>query len=230
MYSTWYVRPIPHGRPGRRCALLEYRSSVLELLGELARAPDPGRADRPLDRRRDHRPDDAVGTDSIQWWGKVFTDQRHRREALELVRLAQSLGAWAAMHFPHERASTSPTSSLAPGARKDPFYVHLRDQPLFGVAGIWERKRGEDGAEGLSCALITLPANELLTEVHNGMLRMPAALRDEDHAAWLTGSPEQAKEAFDPYPSDRMEAWRVSRRQYANKVPDDGALIERVGQ
>lgn len=117
-----------------------------------------------------------------------------------------------------------------PDGRKEPFYVPIRDRTIFGVAGIWERKRGEDGAEGLSCALITTPANGLMAEVHNEKLRMPAVLREEDHAARLTGSPEQAIQALEPYPSDSMEAWRVSRRLYANKAPDDEGLIDRVGQ
>ncbi|HZT03838.1 MAG TPA: SOS response-associated peptidase [Steroidobacteraceae bacterium] len=115
-----------------------------------------------------------------------------------------------------------------PGGRKEPFYVRVRDRPLFGVAGIWERKRSEDGAESLSCALITTPANELLAEVHNEKLRMPAVLREEEHAAWLTGSPEEAMQALQPYPSDGMEAWQVSRRLYAVKAPNDEGLIERV--
>jgi len=117
-----------------------------------------------------------------------------------------------------------------PAGRKEAFYVHLRDRPLFGVAGIWERKRGEDGAEGLSCALITTPAHDLMAEIHNEKLRMPAVLREEDHAAWLTGSPEQAMQALKPYLSDDLEAWQVSRRLYANKASDDEGLIKRVGR
>lgn len=53
-------------------------------------------------------------------------------------------------------------------------------------------------------------------------------LREEDHATWLTGSREQALQVLEPYPSDGMEAWQVSRL-YANKTPDDAALIERTG-
>ena len=97
------------------------------------------------------------------------------------------------------------------------------------MAGIWERRRGEDGAEALPCALITVPANELLAEVHKEKPRMPAVLREEDHAAaWLNGRPEEAMQALQPYPSDAMEAWQVSRRLYAVKVPNDEGLIERA--
>ena len=117
---------------------------------------------------------------------------------------------------------------LFPGGRKEPYVVRPRDRPIFGVAGLWDHRRGEDGAEALSCALITTPANELMAEVHNEKLRMPAVLREANHAAWLSGSPEQAMEALEPYASKDMEAWQVSRRLYANKTPNDAGLIEPV--
>lgn len=114
------------------------------------------------------------------------------------------------------------------GGRKEPFYVHLADREVFGVAGIFERKRQEDGSESLSCALITMPANDLMAEIHNEKKRMPAVLLEEHHAAWLKGSPEEARAALVEYPSADMVAWQVSRRLYAAKTPNDQSLIERV--
>lgn len=117
---------------------------------------------------------------------------------------------------------------LFPGGRKEPFYVHLADRPVFGVAGIFER-RVVDGVEAFSCALITVPANELMAEIHNEKKRMPALLREKDHAAWLGGSVEEAREVLAPYPSELMVTWQVSRRLYAARTPDDAGLIEAVG-
>jgi putative SOS response-associated peptidase YedK len=114
------------------------------------------------------------------------------------------------------------------GGRKEPFYVHLADREIFGVAGIWERRKAEDGAESMSAALIAVPANELMAEIHNEKKRMPAVLLEAHHAAWLRGSPEEARAALVEYPSADMVAWQVSRRLYANKTPDDESLIERV--
>jgi putative SOS response-associated peptidase YedK len=117
---------------------------------------------------------------------------------------------------------------LFEGSRKEPFYVHLSDRPVFGVAGLWDRRRQEDGGEILSCTLITLPANRLMAEIHNEKQRMPAVLREQDHEAWLRGSPREAKDALVPYPSEIMVAWQVSRRLYAAKTPNDAGLIEPV--
>lgn len=114
--------------------------------------------------------------------------------------------------------------------RKEPFHVQLVDRSIFGVAGIWDRCKREDGSEVLSCALITTPANAVMAEIHNEKLRMPAVLREENHEAWLAGSPEDAKAALAPYPSDLMDAWQVSRRLYANKTSNDASLIAPVTQ
>jgi putative SOS response-associated peptidase YedK len=115
-----------------------------------------------------------------------------------------------------------------PDGRKEPFYVHLADREIFGIAGLWDRSVKPDGTEVLSCTLITTPANELMAQIHNEKLRMPAVLREEDHEAWLHGSPGEAKAVLVPYPSDLMVSWQVSRRLYANKSPNDPSLIEPV--
>lgn len=114
--------------------------------------------------------------------------------------------------------------------RKEPYYIHLADREIFGVAGLWERARAADGTESFSCTLVTIPPNELLASVHNEKQRMPAVLREEDHDAWLKGTSAEAKATLTPYPSDVMVAWQVSRRLYAVKTPDDASLIDPVAQ
>jgi putative SOS response-associated peptidase YedK len=116
-----------------------------------------------------------------------------------------------------------------PDGRKEPFYVHLKDREVFGVAGIWDRSVKEDGTEVRSCALITIPPNSLLAEVHNEKLRMPAVLREEDHDAWLQGPPAEARAVLRAYPDEQMVAWQVARRVNSPKAPNDASLIAPVG-
>ncbi len=115
---------------------------------------------------------------------------------------------------------------LNPDGSKDPFFVHLNDREVFGVAGLWDRSRRADGTDVYSCTLITVPANRLLAEVHNEKPRMPAVLAAEDEAAWLHGSAAAAYAALRPYPEEYMVAWRVSRRVNSARLPDDATLIE----
>jgi putative SOS response-associated peptidase YedK len=109
---------------------------------------------------------------------------------------------------------------------KTPFYISCADQPVFGLAGIWESSRADDGSVIESCAIITMPPNPLLAEIHNARQRMPAILQSQDIDLWLTDSEDQARAALKPYPADSMVAWPVSPRVNSPKN-DDAQLIER---
>ena len=99
---------------------------------------------------------------------------------------------------------------------------------MFSIAALWDRSRTESGENVLSCAIITMPANELLTEIHNAKQRMPLILPPEAVDAWLTGTPEQATALLVPYPSELMRAHRVSKRvnKPENGDPELLALVE----
>jgi putative SOS response-associated peptidase YedK len=108
---------------------------------------------------------------------------------------------------------------------KTPFYITCADQPVFGLAGLWESSRADDGNVIQSCTIITMPPNPLLAEIHNAKQRMPAILQSQDIDAWLTGPIDQAQSALKPYPSDSMAAWPVSSRVNSPKN-NDAQLIE----
>jgi putative SOS response-associated peptidase YedK len=109
---------------------------------------------------------------------------------------------------------------------RDQFFVRLTDREVFGVAGLWERSRRADGSYLTSCTLITVPANQLLTAVHNQKPRMPAILGESAYDSWLSGPSQQARELLRPYPEESMRAWKVSRRVNNPQLPNDEHLIE----
>ena len=115
-----------------------------------------------------------------------------------------------------------------PDGSRDPFFVHLNDREIFGVAGLWDRSRRSDGSYLHSCTLITLPANPLLAEIHNEKQRMPAVLAAADEEAWLNGSAAEARAVLMPYPDELMVAYRVSRRVNSAKLPNEASLIDPV--
>jgi len=114
--------------------------------------------------------------------------------------------------------------------RKTPYLITLADQELFGFAGLWDWSAREDGLVIESCAHITMPANELMTDIHNGgnhPHRMPAILHREHHEIWLKGTPAEARAVLTPYPADLMLARPVSTR--VNSVRNNGPeLIEPI--
>jgi len=91
---------------------------------------------------------------------------------------------------------------------------------VFSIAALWDRSRTESGENVLSCAIITMPANELLAEIHNVKQRIPLILPPEAVDTWLTGTPEQATAVLLPYPSELMHAHRVSKRVNAPRNDD----------
>lgn len=112
--------------------------------------------------------------------------------------------------------------------RKVPYFIHLDDQQTFGFAALWDRSRKEDGSWIESCALLTMPANSLMYDIHNAGKhphRMPAILRKEDWEAWLAGTQDEARATLSQYPAEHMSAYPVSPR--VNKPEnDDAKLIE----
>jgi len=114
-----------------------------------------------------------------------------------------------------------------PGSKgiKRPYYIGIGDQRIFGMAGLWDASVTEDGAVIESCTLITLPANRIMSAIHNGRERMPAILAMEDHAAWLGGSADDALACLRPYADELMIARVVSSRVNSPKN-NDASLIE----
>ena len=79
----------------------------------------------------------------------------------------------------------------------------------------------ESGEDVLSCAIITMPANELLAEIHNAKQRMPLILTPEAVDTWLTGTPEQATDfRF----SSATGIFGLSRRDSSSKATIAAAI------
>ena len=112
--------------------------------------------------------------------------------------------------------------------RKFPYYIHLADQECFAFAALWDSSAKADGSAIESVVHITMPANELMADIHNtgnNPHRMPAILREEDHEAWLAGSVDEARAVLRQYASDLMVAYKVGPRVNSPKN-NDAALIE----
>jgi putative SOS response-associated peptidase YedK len=94
--------------------------------------------------------------------------------------------------------------------RKQPFYIKPANEETFAFAALWDKSITAGGEVIVSCAVITMPANELLRDIHNSRFRMPAILRHEHIETWLSGTPQEARAVLLPFPSDEMLAWPVS--------------------
>jgi putative SOS response-associated peptidase YedK len=99
-----------------------------------------------------------------------------------------------------------------PDASERPYYIHPDDQDVFGFAGLWASAGADANGVTECCGIITLPANTLISRIHNSGLRMPALLRREQRELWLLGPAERAGTALAAYDDERLLAYAVSNR------------------
>lgn len=112
---------------------------------------------------------------------------------------------------------------------RQPYFLHLINRTVFGLAAVWDRSvaEGDDVIE--SCSVIRVPANDLMTGIARGLpglsSGMPAILRRRDYQTWLHGTPVEAKAALRPYDPAWMQAYPVSPRINSTEQ-DDAGLIQ----
>jgi len=100
--------------------------------------------------------------------------------------------------------------SLANKKQKQPFYIRMKNNKPFALAGLWEVWNAPDGSMIKSFTIITTQPNELLKDIHN---RMPVILPTEKWEQWLVPnevSPKKIKPLLQSYPPYEMIAYPVS--------------------
>jgi putative SOS response-associated peptidase YedK len=101
---------------------------------------------------------------------------------------------------------------------KQPYFIHRRDNNPMAFAGLWETWQGADKTIE-SCTIVTTEANEMMAKLHN---RMPVILDPEDFDWWMTGAAHEVGQLLVPYPSEKLEAYPISRivNNPRNEGPD----------
>jgi putative SOS response-associated peptidase YedK len=96
------------------------------------------------------------------------------------------------------------------GAQKRPFKIHLIDDPIMSVAGVWAIWRPGTPDERSSFSILTTAANEFVSTIHD---RMPVILGRSDEDAWLDPAvhkEEQLTKILKPCPGSWLTATEVS--------------------
>jgi putative SOS response-associated peptidase YedK len=106
---------------------------------------------------------------------------------------------------------------------KQPYFIHLRDEPLFAFAGLYDVWHGPDGSELRTYTILTCEANELLAPIHH---RMPVMLPRDAEPAWL--DPQETRAAavlplLQPYSAEAMAAYPVSTA--VNSPRNEGPVL-----
>lgn len=94
---------------------------------------------------------------------------------------------------------------------KVPMLIKMKNNELFGVAGIWETWKRDNEETVHSCTILTTEANSLVKTIHD---RMPVILPPEKFGNWLDPNlrdKDRLKVMLNPYESNLMQAYPVSK-------------------
>lgn len=93
----------------------------------------------------------------------------------------------------------------------------MPDDEVFSIGGLWSSWTNPDTGEPIeSYTMITIGANELMSEVHNGEnnpFQMPFIIAEGDVERWLDPDLPVAEieRLFRKFPADGMEAYEVPK-------------------
>jgi len=105
---------------------------------------------------------------------------------------------------------------------KIPYAIRMKDEEPFMFAGLFSVWKDKEEKEFPSFTIITTTPNKLMSKIHN---RMPVILPEKHFAEWLDRDFKDTavlKKLLVPYPTTKMEAYRVSKMvsNARNDVPE----------
>jgi len=156
--------------------------------------------------------------------GKIYRDATLKRRCLVL-----STGFYEWRHiFPKNKRTGEPLKT----AVKYPYYISLKDQEYFYMAGIWQAWTDrQTGEEVETVSIVTTDANYLMKQVHNSNNRMPTILSDELAWEWMMDDlPEEriTQLATYQYPTEFMRAYTIDKDFRTSVEPSKGFTYEEL--
>lgn len=113
------------------------------------------------------------------------------------------------------------------GNNKIPYYIFLKNEIIFSMAGIYDEWLDKETGEVYhTFSIITTPANELTARIHNSKQRMPAILHKRDEERWLNPElkNEEIKSLLYPLEAELMTAYEIEK-EFINKAPGDKSIL-----
>jgi putative SOS response-associated peptidase YedK len=111
------------------------------------------------------------------------------------------------------------------GGRKQPYFLHLGENELASLAGVWEEWISPDGSPVESYAVITTEANEDAAQVHD---RMPVIVEPAQCPLWLEGDTKEAGSLLRPLERGKLRFHKVDRRMSSARVDDAACMAPSI--
>ena len=120
-------------------------------------------------------------------------------------------------------------------SKKYPFFIRMKDEKPFAMAGLWESKEIE-GVRKNTFSIVTCDANEMMAKIHNDPKasdthRMPLILPEELEKEWLKPINDELdkksiQELIRPYSDDEMIAHSVHKLTGKNSLANGPEKLE----
>lgn len=173
-------------------------------------------------------------------WGLIPFWTKDEKQADEIKRMTLNARADTIFSKPSFRESIRSKRCLVPstgyfewrheGDRKIPYYIYLKDESIFSMAGIYDTWLDKSTGEVVNTfSIITTEANELTGYIHNTKHRMPAILNQENEEKWLNPALDKSdiEQLLLPFPADRMEAYIIDS-DFLKKSSDDPTILDKA--
>ena len=115
------------------------------------------------------------------------------------------------------------------GKQKIPYFISLKNNEIFSMAGIYDEWITQTGEKMYSFSIVTTEANSLMAEIHNIKKRMPVILSQELENEWLN-SQNDTNIFTKPFDQNRMKAYTIgniisSKEHNSPKVTEPQTII-----
>ena len=132
-------------------------------------------------------------------WGLIPYWTKTEKDANEIKRMTLNARADTIFEKPSFREPIMRRRCIVPstgyfewrheGSKKIPYYIYLKDEEVFSMAGVYDTWMNKaTGVEHSTFSIITTDTNPLTDYIHNTKHRMPAILTKEDEEKWLEPS------------------------------------------
>ena len=96
-----------------------------------------------------------------------------------------------------------------------PYYITIKDQPLFYMAGIYQPWTDKETGETMDTfSIITTKANTMMEQIHNKKKRMPTILNEAQASEWIEPNLSESKImqlASSTYDASSMSAYTINK-------------------
>lgn len=170
-------------------------------------------------------------------WGLIPFWTKTEKDANEIRTKTYNARAESIFDKPSFRGSINTKRCIVPstgffdwrheGERKIPYFIYMKNEEIFSMAGIYSDWANPQTGEIIKTfSIITTEANDLMRYIHNTNFRMPVILHEEDEQKWLSPqlNKEEIKYYLRPFDSSMMDAYVIDNN-FLRKNPHDPSII-----